>query len=213
MNFLPLIHKFYMHTSSKWATIDGHSPVVAYLKQIAPISPEVIHEIDANTFPLFIEKKKLLLKPGSSADNFYFIVKGVIHGFIREDGKQITTWINEENEIVGSIRTLGTNNLCQEYLQPLEDCELIVIPVAFTEFLFNTFPETNIIGRRLWEYNYRGAEERAYISRIPSAEKKYLHFLKTQFNLLNRISLKYIASYLGMTHETLCRIRTKQNKR
>jgi len=202
-----------MENRLKWNINNGHSPLVDYFQHIAPLSQEVVREIDQNTFPFFLQKKKMLMKPGSSTDNFYFIVKGVIHGFIREDGKQITTWINEENEIVGSIRTLGTNNLCQEYLQALEDCELVIIPVAFTEFLFNTFPETNIIGRRLWEYNYRGAEERAYISRITSAEKKYLHFLKTQSNLLNRISLKYIASYLGMTLETLSRIRSKQNKR
>ena len=212
-SFLLLHSYFFMPAPVKWNTTDGHSPVAGYLNQIAPLSPEVVKEIDENTFPFSIEKRKLLLKPGSVADHFYFIVKGVIHGFIKEDGKQITTWINEENEIVGSIRTLGTNNLCQEYLQALENCELVAIPLDFTESLFNKYPETNVIGRRLWEYNYRGAEERAYISRIPSAEKKYLHFLKTQPNLLNRISLKYIASYLGMTLETLCRIRARQNKR
>jgi CRP-like cAMP-binding protein len=201
-----------MATPPKWNTKDGHSPVVPYFNIISPLSRDVIKELDENTFPLKIEKRKFLLKPGSVADHLYFIVKGVIHGFIKDDGKQITTWINEENEIVGSIRTLGTTDPCREYLQALEDCELVAMPVAFTEYLFEKYPETNFIGRRLWEYNYRGAEERAYICRITSAEKKYKHFLKTQPNLLNRISLKYIASYLGMTLETLSRIRSRQNK-
>jgi hypothetical protein len=57
------------------------------------------------------------------------------------------------------------------------------------------------------EDNYRGAEERAYICRVPSAEKKYQRFLATRPGLTNRISLKYIASYLNMTNETLSRVR------
>ena len=199
-------------TIHKWETINGHSPLIAYLNMVSSLSKEIIRQIDDNTFPLFIEKGKLFLKPGSPTDHFYFIEKGVIRGFIKEEGKQITTWINAENEIVGSIRTLGTNDLCREYLQALEDTNLVALPVALTEFIFNTYPETNFIGRRLWENNYKKAEERAYICRIPSAERRYKHFLETSPHLLNRISLKYIASYLGMTIETLSRVRNRQKK-
>ena len=197
-------------SKAKWDTADGHSPVVAYLNKIALLSDEVVSHFDENTFPLSIKKRRFLLKPGVIADNLYFIVKGVIQGFIKEDGKQITTWIDDENEIVGSIRTLGNNNLCEEYLQALEDTELVVIPIEFTEFIFTSYPETNFIARRLWEYNYRGAEERALICRITSAEKKYKRFMETKSNLVSRISLKYIASYLGMTLETLSRVRNRR---
>ena len=66
----------------------------------------------------------------------------------------------------------------------------------------------NIVGRKLLEQYYSEAEERAYISRIPNAGKRYRHFLDTKASLANRIPLKYIASYLGMTIETLSRIRS-----
>lgn len=199
-----------MKSDAKWNTPDGHSPVVSFFNSVSPLSIGAIEVFDQQTFPLFVEKKKFILKPGAFARNFYFVVKGVIHGFIKEGTKQITTWIHEENEIVGSIRTLGTNKPCEEYLQALEDSELIVIPIAMTEEVFENFPETNKIARRLWEYNYRGAEERAYLGRITSAEKKYKKFMERQPNLINRVSLKYIASYLGMTVETLCRVRARQ---
>ena len=197
---------------SKWNTPDGHSPVVSFFNAIYPISQGAITAFDENTFPLFVNKKDYILKPGAIASNFYFIKRGVIHGFIKEEGREITTWINQENEIVGSIRTLGTNKPCEEYLQALEDCELIVVPIALTEEVFEIYPETNTVARRLWEHNYRGAENRAYLGRIPSAEKKYRKFIESQPGLINRISLKYIASYLGMTVETLCRIRARQIK-
>lgn len=199
-----------MKPDPNWNTPDGHSPLVIFFNSVSPISRGAMEFLDKHTFPVFIEKKKFVLKPGAIAKNFYFILKGVIHGFIKEGGKQITTWINEEGEIVTSIRTLGTNKPCEEYLQALEDCDLIAIPIAITEEVFEIYPETNIVARRLWEHNYRGAEERAYLGRIPSAEKKYRKLIESKPNLINRIPLKYIASYLGMTVETLCRIRARQ---
>jgi CRP-like cAMP-binding protein len=195
---------------SEWNTPDGHSPVVSFFNAVCPLSKGAVKAFDKYTFPLFVNKKDFILKPGVVATNFYFIKSGVVHGFIKEEGKQITTWINEEHEIVGSIRTLGTDRPCEEYLQALEDCELIVIPIALTEELFEIYPETNTVARRLWEHNYRGAEERAYLGRITSAEKKYRKFIEKQPDLMNRIPLRYIASYLGMTVETLCRIRARQ---
>lgn len=199
-----------MNPVEMWKTVDGYSPLVSFLNTVSPISKEAMDFLDKNTTLLSIEKKKFLLKPGAIVTDFYFIIKGVIHGFIKEGDKQITTWINEEEEIVSSIRNLGTNKPCEEYLQALEDCVLIAIPIAITEEAFEVYPETNAVARRLWEDNYRGAEERAYLGRIPSAEKKYKKFIEKNPNLMNRIPLKYIASYLGMTVETLCRIRARQ---
>ncbi len=201
-----------MEATIKWDTPDGHSPLIDFLNSIHPISNEVVKIFDRDSFPVFVEKKKFILKPGAVPEHFYFILKGVVQGFVKEEGRQITTWIMEEGEIVGSIRTLGTTNLCEEYLQALEDCQLIGFPIATTEYVFDHYIETNVIARRLWEHNYRSAEERAYLGRIPSAEKKYNRFVKTHPGLVDRISLKYIASYLGMTLETLSRIRSRQNK-
>jgi hypothetical protein len=69
----------------------------------------------------------------------------------------------------------------------------------------------NIAVRILLEEYYAASEERAYISRLPSAEKRYNHFNATRPELLNRIPLKYVASYLGMSEETLSRLRGKKS--
>ncbi|MEI9806781.1 MAG: Crp/Fnr family transcriptional regulator [Bacteroidota bacterium] len=194
-----------------WKTPDGHSPLATFFNTIHPLSKEAIASIDRDTFPVTLRKGNFLVKPGSSSNDLYLVLKGVIRGYIKEEGKEITTWINEENEVVGSIRNLGLEIDSDEYVQAIEDAELIAIPHALITYLYANFPEANIIGRILLEENYRGAEERAYISRIPSAEKKYKRFVATRGSLLNRIPLKYIASYLGMTLETMSRIRSKKN--
>jgi len=194
----------------KWESTNGHSPVSIFLNAVYPIRKEIFEIIDRETFPVTTSKGKFLMKPGNNTGEFiYLIIKGVIRAYIKEDGKEITTWINEENEIVGSIRSLGLYRPSEEYLQAIEDTELICIPYRMIEYLYDTYPEANIVGRKILEESYRDAEERAYISRIPSAEKKYKHFIETRSQLINRVSLKYIASYLGMTLETLSRVRSR----
>ncbi|MBS1576733.1 MAG: Crp/Fnr family transcriptional regulator [Bacteroidetes bacterium] len=194
--------------TERWESTNGHSPVSVFLNAVHPIRKEIFEIIDRETFPVTILKGKFLLKPGNNTGEYiYLIIKGVIRAYIKEEGKEITTWINEENEIVGSIRSLGLYKSSDEYLQAIEDTELIGIPYRTIEHLYDTYPEANIIGRKILEESYRDAEERAYISRIPSAEKKYKRFIDTRPQLVNRVSLKYIASYLGMTLETLSRVR------
>jgi CRP-like cAMP-binding protein len=193
-----------------WKTPDGHSPLCAFFAMIHPISNEAIDVIDRGTFPVNLRKGSYLVKPGSSSNDLYWVMKGVIRGYIKEEGKEITTWINEENEVVGSIRNFGLEIETDEYVQAIDDSALIAIPHSVITHLYANFPEANFIGRVILEENYRGAEERAFISRIPNAEKRYKRFVATRGTLLNRIPLKYIASYLGMTLETMSRIRGKK---
>jgi len=196
--------------AEKWAKTGGHSPLYDFFNAIHPISKEVIPVLDRDSHYLEVKKGHYLIKPGFGNENFYFILKGVARGFIKEGTKEITTWINDENEIVGTIRNMGLDEPCDEYVQAIEDSVLIVLPFTLIEYLYEHFPEGNIIGRKLLEHNYRGSEERAYVCRIPSAEKKYKRFMATQGSLINRISLKYIASYLGMTLETISRVRSRK---
>ena len=65
----------------------------------------------------------------------------------------------------------------------------------------------------LLEEYYAASEERVYIARLPNAGARYEHFINSRPELLNRISLKYVASYLGITLETLSRLRAKKSLR
>lgn len=195
----------------KWDTPDGHSPAVAFFSQFGPIPKVVVEEIDKHTFPIHIKKREVLLRPGAISDHIYLIVRGIIHGYVKEDGKQVTTWLNGENELVGALHMMGSN-YSEEYLQALEDSLVIAIPMDTTEDMFTKYPETNVIGRKLWQHSYYKAIERSFTTRISSAKKRYLRFIETHSNISNRVPLKYVASYLGITQETLSRIRSKKIK-
>jgi CRP-like cAMP-binding protein len=184
-----------------------HSPLSQFFQMIQPIPARAIDYIDTNSFPISVKRGRFLMEPGLDSHNIYLLQKGVVRGYILDGGKEITTWINAENEIVGSIRSLGTSAPSLEYIEAIEESQLVGIPYSCVQYLYDNFVEANVIGRKILEESYRDAEERAFISRIPSAEKKYKRFLETNGELINRIPLRFIASYLGMTLETLSRIR------
>jgi hypothetical protein len=75
--------------------------------------------------------------------------------------------------------------------------------------LYQQFPDFNIVIRKLLQKYYRDAEGRAFIARLTNAESKYRYFITSYNHLVNRIPLKYVASFLGMTLETLSRVRKK----
>ena len=156
-----------------------------------------------------VKKRKLLLKEGAFCEHVYFIVKGAVRGFTREGQKDITTWITVENELVSSILTLSSQKPSVENIQVLENTDLLVMSVDAMETMYTEMPEFNVVARKLLERYYADAERRAFIARLTKAENKYRHFLLHHEPLSNRIPLKYIASYLGMTLETLSRVRKK----
>lgn len=185
-------------------------PLVEFIKSIYPINQAVEDFILRNSFRRKVMRGKFLLKPGDMCTKYYFIHKGILRAYIKHGNKEITTWINPELEITTSIRSMSRQEPSREYIQAIEDCELIEMEFEAMFYLYEQFPEMNTVGRKLLEEYYAGAEERAFVSRIPNAETRYHHFVESRPELINRIPMKYIASYLGMTVETLSRLRSKK---
>lgn len=196
--------------AGQWEKTGGESPLATFVNYIHPVSNEVVRYINQHSFSQQVERGGYLLKTGEICRHLYFIRKGAIRGYIKDGSKEVTTWITAENEMVTSIRGLSLQEPSLENIQAIEHCDLVAAPYEALQYLYGHHIEMNIVGRKLLEQYYRDAEERAFISRIPNAGKRYYHFLETKSNLSNRIPLKYIASYLGITIETLSRIRSKK---
>lgn len=193
----------------RWKKYNNFSPLVSIFKKFHPLNDEIEKRINQHTFPVSYKKNKYLVSPVDRNKFLFLIVKGVVRGFIKDGDNEITTWIAKENEVVGTIRNLWIDGDSDEYLQALEDVDLVAIPHVLSEYLYENFPEANIVGRKMMELYYRSAEERAYLCRISSAEKRYKRFLLSFPDLINRVSLKHIASFLAIRLETLSRIRAK----
>jgi CRP-like cAMP-binding protein len=193
--------------------LHSHTPDITPLLQLLghfhPLSAEMEAFLRRHATALSVKKRRLLLKEGMVCEHIYFIVKGALRGYIREGQKDITTWINAENYLVSSIFSLTGQAPSIENIQALENCELLVMTAADLERFYTEVPEFNLVARKILQAYYADAERRAFIARLTKAENKYRHFLLYYQPLSNRIPLKYIASFLGMTLETLSRVRKK----
>ena len=180
-----------------------------FMHTIVPLGDAEREYLITHSFPLSVRKGTLLSRPGSEERVLYLIKKGVVRSYTMDGLRQVTTWINEEWEIVAPGHTFGLPLPSVEYLQTLEATELCGIAYEHIEYMYDHFPVANKIGRLLLEDNYRGAEERALLGRISSATKRYQRLMERHPSLLTRVPLKYIASYLNMSLETLSRVRSK----
>ena len=189
------------------------SSVIDTLNYFYPLSEGIKDYFRKHSYSCTFRKGKLLLKAGEICEHIYFIKKGAVRGFIKEGTKDITTWITAENEIVTSISSLDIREPAQENMQAIENCEMLALTYADFQDLYIKFPEFNIVARKLLQKYYQDAEGRAFIARVTNAEKKYQLFLIRYGHLANRIPLKYIASFLGITLETLSRVRKKLSLR
>jgi len=186
-------------------------PLLKYLNGLQPLRKEIIDRAKIEIFKISVRKNDLLPCVNDiDGDCLFFIVKGLVRGFIVDEGKDITAWLTDENHLIGSIRNPGMLKATyEEQYQALEDSELLILPYRFIDEMYAQFPETNILARKLLAIYYHLSQERAILSRIPSAEARYRQFKIGHPTMKFRVPLKFLASYLGMRIETLSRIRKK----
>jgi len=184
--------------------------LVKMLSLFYPVSKEVRAFLLANCRLRKAAKGEYLLVPGEVCDRYFFIHQGVVRAFIREGGKEVTTWISATNEIATSIYSMREKRPSMEYIQAIRESVLLELDADKLEELFQKFPETNIIIRRLLTAYYQDAEIRSFIARIPSAEARCQFFLKAYPDKALLAPKKYIASFLGIREETLSRVMNKR---
>jgi len=183
------------------------------LSAIQPLGKGIEQQLLKNVYCCNIPKGKYVLRNGEVCHSIYFIKKGLLRGFIKEKNKEVTTWFTAENELVAAIRSFLLQIATIENIQAVEDCELLAISFSDLNKLYQKYPSFNIIGRKVTEVNYMSADYRAYITRLHDAEEKYKLFLESYSHLANRLQVTHVASFLGITIETLSRIRTKTSTR
>lgn len=136
---------------------------------------------------------------------------GLVRGFVAEGKNEITTWIATDYELVSSSNFFDQSPAL-ENIQALEDLTLIGLHYSDLEAAYARYPELNTAARLVLQQAYQQAEERSYLARLGKASSRYAYFQEKKPELVNRVPLKFIASYLGMTLETLSRLRTSLSR-
>ena len=144
--------------------------------------------------------------------NIGFITKGYLRSYYEINDGEVTTMINTKHNIVTAHTSFTLQRPSMAYIQAITDCELLTLSYESMEELYKRIPKWERLGRLITEQVYGYVESRVvdYLSLSP--EGRYRKMLETDSKVLKDVPLRYIASMLGITPETLSRIRNKVHK-
>lgn len=180
------------------------------LEMITPLSDNLKEYLNEHFKIIQLPKKHLLLKEGTICKNIYFIADGFTRAYYWKDNKEMTSWFFGSGEVIISVHSFFTQSPSAENIQLLEDSILVSLTYHQLQFVYKTYPEFNTVGRVLTEQYYIRSEERAIALRMLSAKERYDNLLNTHPQILQKVSLGQIASHLGITQETLSRVRAQK---
>ena len=149
----------------------------------------------------------MLLTQGNICRKLYFVEDGALRGYYYLDEKEITHWFAFENDFVTSFHSFITGKPSVENIQLLEGSILWSIGRNELDKLLNEFPDVERLLRIAYEKYYLRLEERYVNSQFTSAKDRYESLIRQSPHIVERVALGQIASYLGISQETLSRIR------
>jgi CRP-like cAMP-binding protein len=174
-----------------------------------PLTEEELKLIDTYFEFKTLRKKEFLLQGGKICDFIAFIASGTIRHFHIKNGVEKTCDISFENSWVTDFQsfTLGASSIMN--LQAMEETTLFVIRKNNLYKLYKECPKYETFGRLMAEQVAQRATEIAMSLSSDKPEERFQNLLKKQPDLFQRVPQKFIANFLGVSPESLSRIRNR----
>ncbi len=178
----------------------------------APLNVECQNELTDNCRLVTLKKRTHLVHQGQLSDKVYYLADGCARAYYLKDGRDISEWFAFENEFISSISSFFNNAPSPLYIELLEDTTLLELSRATIDHLADKYHDFERLMRVAVTKTMLVQQKRITSIQFQSAEERYDSLLKTHSNITQRVALTHIASYLGITLETLSRIRNPKNR-
>jgi CRP-like cAMP-binding protein len=157
-------------------------------------------------------KASILLEKGQISDQIYFVVAGILRSYCNIEGNQVTRWFGFAGHFASAYFSFVYRQPSDDYLVLETDAQLLSISYDALQNLAHQDPVWIDLNRRLLEYYYMDLLERVMSFQTQSAAERYTNLLRTYPDIEHQVPLRHLASYLGMTPETLSRLRHKRKR-
>ncbi|KXX67042.1 Crp/Fnr family transcriptional regulator [Flammeovirga sp. SJP92] len=184
-----------------------------YFHSLFPIEKEVVEKITESFSYFELEKNKVLIDVNTVSTQTFFLERGYMRSFIlNEDGEQVTTNIYTAPCFVNDFLSFFKQQPSKESYQTITECSFWETSLENVQFNFHNIPDFREFSRLLFVVNYHKLNDRLIAMSSQKAETRYMNLLKLQPHIFQNVSLKIIASYLGITDSSLSRIRREIGK-
>lgn len=179
-----------------------------HITRCARIDQQHLEILHSRLKPKQYNKKTLLLRQGEICKFEAYIVKGCVKKYyIDQKGDEVILQFAVEDWWISDIGSFYEQRPSNLFIETLEDTELLVIDFESKEKLFQEIPQLERVFRIMLQRAYSVLENRFYSTVSHSAESRYLEFIEKYPDIPQRVPQQQIASYLGITPESLSRIK------
>lgn len=184
--------------------------IIHKIKSYYPVSDEALALLTDSFEPCRFPARHLLVQAGHLDKQVYFIEQGLTRSFILHDGKEVTTWFSLEGDAACGSWDLYHKRAGFEYVETLEETLAYAISIDRLNQLYTLHIDIANWMRVLQQENFLKLQD-LRISRMNlSASERYKQLQADCPELCRRVALGHLASYLGITQQSLSRIRASR---
>ncbi|GAL87476.1 cAMP-binding protein [Sporocytophaga myxococcoides] len=198
---------FFMYTHSDIARI-----VNTISENYSPLTDSCKSDIQNKTKILILENPDVIVKEGQYADKAYFLIKGCARAFYLKDGKDVSDWFAFEGDFICSINSFFLNIPSPHAIETLEPSVLLELSREHIQSFSDQYHDFEKLLNKVVVKTMLQLQQRIASIQFETAHQKFENLLKITPDITNRVPLTHIASYLGITLETLSRIRNPKNR-
>lgn len=179
-----------------------------YLAEILEVPKESVSLCSTSYESQKVVKNTFLLQAGEVCHETYFVERGLLRMFsIDKNGKEHIIQFAPEKWLMSDRSSLFFNEKSDYYIEAVEDTEVILMKKDFFNKLVEIYPHTAEKNDLLLQKHIRNLQNRVNSLLTHTAEERYMNFIKMYPDILLRVPQWMVASYLGITPESLSRVR------
>jgi CRP-like cAMP-binding protein len=160
--------------------------------------------------PEIIKKGDFYLKTGKACNKLSFVKSGMFRIFVELEDREVTQWISTKGYFITDLNSLIFSKPSRWNIQALADTAIYTIEKSDYDRLGEYIPKWPVTEKLFIAHCFTMLEDRVFSFLSMTAEQRYNILFETNRELFNQVPLQFIASMLGMTPETISRIRRKQ---
>lgn len=177
-----------------------------YIQSKIHLEPEHLEKIVESFEYKVFKKDQAIIRSGQYVTKYYFIAKGGARIVIDTPEKEITAWLIFENNFFSDLQSLRSGQTTKAKILAIDETEIFSIDAHKMEEFYRDYNEWQKFGRLIMEDAFLNLVESLISFQVMDAETRYLQMLEKS-DAINRVPLKQLASYLGITPNSLSRIR------
>ncbi len=181
-----------------------------YIQLYFEIQPNKLAQVAALFHEETLAKDEFFTKQGKYCKKLSFLTDGFLRVFAHTETKEITQWICSPDYFVADLSSLLFDQPAKWDIQALTDCRMYTISSENYQRIGRIVPEWVELEKRFIAKCFSTLEDRVFSFLSMTAEARYQALFQMSPDLFNYVPLHYLASMLGMTPETLSRIRKKR---